>query len=87
MTEELFVADYTDALTPLDRYFLVGDRGKQVIGCWHAANGLMACIIEDDSTAEACKDFLRKRGHPSFASLADAQAHAARMRWPGWERA
>lgn len=86
ISEQQFVADYVDVDIPLERYFLLGEPGRQGVACWHTTNGLMACLIEDDKAAAACVDFLRRRGHPVFASLADVYAHAARMRWPGWER-
>jgi hypothetical protein len=82
MTEEQFMADYTDSETPLERYFLVGEAGYQVVGFWHATNGLMACVIEDDEESEAVKELLRRRGNPSFERLSDVEAHAAKVGWP-----
>ena len=86
-TEAEFVADLVDASVPLDRYFLVAvTADKHLISCWHEMGRPLVCIVEDDTVAAAHEQFLRVRGYPVFDAMDDVYAHAARMRWPGWDR-
>lgn len=71
--------------TPLDRYFLLGAAGREIVAFWHAKNAVMACGIEDNRLFAAGIECLRRRGHPTFAGFGEVYAHAARIGWPGWE--
>ena len=85
-SDKAFVALMTSGdHTPLDRYFLLGTSGRQLVALWHVKNAIMACVIEDNQLAAACKEYLRRRGHPTFIGVGEVYAHAARMQWPGWE--
>lgn len=72
--------------TPRDRFFLLGEVGRQLIAFWHPKNGLMGSIIEDDELADACEAYMRQHGYQSFETSAAVYEHAVRVGWPGWER-
>jgi len=86
MTDDDFLAAIGDGVSPIDRYFLVGETGHEMVGLWDERVGIRVCVIEDHELVAPYLEFLRRRGSLSFESPQDVVAHAARVQWPGWER-
>ena len=86
MTDAEAIAELTSAGTPLEAYFLFGERGRQLVACWHPCNGVMALLIHNGGVSRAYKRVLRKHRAREFQSAGQAYAVARQERWPGWEK-
>jgi len=71
---------------PLNRICLIAtdDAKSGCILLWRPTIGAKYTIIEDDALDAACYDYLRRIGAKRFATILEAQAHARRERWVGW---
>jgi len=86
MTDNEAIARLTEEGTPLGAFFLLGERGRQLVALWHPHNGVMACRIHDGSVRRAYKRVLRKFGAREFRSAREAYETARLERWPNWEK-
>jgi len=71
---------------PLNRICLIGADGD-TSGCillWRPTIGAKFTIIEDSVLESACYIYLRRMGAKRFATTLEAQVHARRERWVGW---
>jgi len=86
MSDDEAIAQLTEEGTPLGAYFLLGDRGRQLVAFWHPSNGVMACLIHNGGVSRAYKRVLRKRGAREFRSSVEVYPVAREERWPNWEK-
>jgi hypothetical protein len=86
MTDDQAIAELTKLGTPLEAYFLLGERGQQLVAFWHPRNRLMACSIDDRNQFRACIRVLKKRGAREFQSTREVYAVAIQEQWPNSEK-
>jgi hypothetical protein len=73
---------------PLNRICLIAadDDEPGCILLWRPTTGAKYTIIEDDAMDTACYAYLRRMGAKRFPTAVEAQVHARRERWVGWNR-
>jgi hypothetical protein len=73
---------------PLNRICLIAvdDDKPGCILLWRPTTGAKFTIIEPDTLDTACYVYLRRMGARRFATTVEAQVHARRERWLGWDR-
>jgi len=88
VTDEQVLARFTSLGVSLDHVFMVPSvdaEDEGLIAFWHPEVGVRFLILENDTLAEACYAFLRRRGARRFASGDDILQTAGVEKWPGWD--
>lgn len=71
----------------LEHYYLVGATLlESLVACWIPDIGLRALVIEDDELAQACKQYLNRRGARQFTDLGEIYRTAVAEQWPDWAK-
>ena len=69
----------------IEDWFLIRVSGTDVFipHFWHAKNGAMGCVVEDEELATACRAYLMRAHARRFQTWRHMMDTAAKEKWPG----